>query len=52
MGREGTGFGIETNEAMILAADGDDVPMRTWTKTELAAAICDRVASLPARRGS
>ena len=46
VGREGTGFGSETNEAMILAADGDDEPLRTWTKAELASAVCDRVAAL------
>ena len=46
VGREGTGFGSETNEAMILAADGDETSLRTWTKTELASAICDRVAGL------
>jgi phosphopantothenoylcysteine decarboxylase/phosphopantothenate--cysteine ligase len=49
VGREGTGFGSETNIAMILSADGDDEPLRTWTKTELAVAICDRIASLIAR---
>ena len=43
VGREGTGFGSETNVAMILSADGPDEPLRTWTKAELAAAICDRV---------
>ena len=46
VGREGTGFGAETNEAMVLAADGDDVPLATWTKRELAAAVIDRVAAL------
>ena len=50
VGREGTGFGSETNDAMILAADGDDEPLRTWTKAELAGAICDRVAKLLPRR--
>jgi phosphopantothenoylcysteine decarboxylase / phosphopantothenate---cysteine ligase len=45
VGREGTGFGSETNEAMILAARGDDVPLRTWTKRELAGALLDRVAA-------
>ena len=43
VGREGTGFGSETNVAMILSADGADEPLRTWTKTELAGAICDRL---------
>jgi phosphopantothenoylcysteine decarboxylase / phosphopantothenate---cysteine ligase len=46
VGRAGTGFGSETNEAAIVAADGRDVPMRTWTKAELAAALCDRLADL------
>ena len=46
VGREGTGFGSDTNRAAILAADGEDVAMREWTKRELAAAICDRLAKL------
>jgi phosphopantothenoylcysteine decarboxylase/phosphopantothenate--cysteine ligase len=46
VGREGTGFGSDTNDATILSADGDDVPMRGWTKPELARAICDRLAGL------
>jgi phosphopantothenoylcysteine decarboxylase / phosphopantothenate---cysteine ligase len=46
VGREGTGFGSDTNMAMILAADGSDEPLRSWTKAELARAICDRVADL------
>jgi phosphopantothenoylcysteine decarboxylase/phosphopantothenate--cysteine ligase len=49
VGREGTGFGSETNDAMLLSREGDDEPLRTWTKRELAAAICDRVAKLLAR---
>jgi hypothetical protein len=53
VGREGTGFGSDTNVAMILTAEGPDEPLRTWTKAELAGAICDRVVrSLAARRGS
>ncbi|MCA1726572.1 MAG: bifunctional phosphopantothenoylcysteine decarboxylase/phosphopantothenate--cysteine ligase CoaBC [Actinobacteria bacterium] len=44
VGREGTGFGSATNEAMILSASGDDEPLRTWTKDELARTICDRIA--------
>lgn len=46
VGREGTGFGSDTNDAMILARDGNDEPLRTWTKTELARALCDRLAKL------
>ncbi len=45
VGREGTGFGSESNEAAILAADGSDIPLRTWTKRELASALCDRIAA-------
>jgi phosphopantothenoylcysteine decarboxylase/phosphopantothenate--cysteine ligase len=44
VGEEGTGFGADTNRALILARDGDDEPAREWTKRELAAAICDRLA--------
>jgi phosphopantothenoylcysteine decarboxylase / phosphopantothenate---cysteine ligase len=46
VGREGTGFGADTNEAMLLAADGEDVPLRRWTKRELAGAVVDRVVEL------
>jgi phosphopantothenoylcysteine decarboxylase/phosphopantothenate--cysteine ligase len=46
VGRAGTGFGTDTNEAMLLAADGNDVPLATWTKRELAGAVIDRVATL------
>lgn len=46
VGREGTGFGSETNDAMILSRSGDDEPIRTWTKRALASAICDRLAKL------
>ncbi len=46
VGREGTGFGSDTNDAMILSATGDDESLRTWTKPELATAICDRLAKL------
>jgi phosphopantothenoylcysteine decarboxylase/phosphopantothenate--cysteine ligase len=46
VGREGTGFGSETNDAAIVAADGSDTPLRTWTKSELAAALCDRIVAL------
>jgi phosphopantothenoylcysteine decarboxylase / phosphopantothenate---cysteine ligase len=51
VGREGTGFSSETNHATILSAAGDDEPLRTWTKRELASAIWDRVAKLLASGG-
>jgi phosphopantothenoylcysteine decarboxylase/phosphopantothenate--cysteine ligase len=46
VGRPLTGFGTDTNRAAILAASGEDVALREWTKRELADAICDRLASL------
>jgi phosphopantothenoylcysteine decarboxylase/phosphopantothenate--cysteine ligase len=46
VGHEGTGFGSDTNRAAILAADGSDVPMRSWDKRELAEAVCDRLAAM------
>ena len=49
VGRVGTGFGADTNHAMILAADGRDEPLRVWTKPDLASEICDRVVELLAR---
>ncbi len=49
VGREGTGFGSETDHAAILSADGQDEPLRDRTKAELATAICDRLAKLLAR---
>jgi phosphopantothenoylcysteine decarboxylase/phosphopantothenate--cysteine ligase len=49
VGREGTGFGSETNRAAIVSSSGEDEPLRDWTKRELAAAICDRIAKLLAR---
>jgi phosphopantothenoylcysteine decarboxylase / phosphopantothenate---cysteine ligase len=51
VGRAGTGFGSETNEAMILAAGGHDIPLRRWTKSELAATVVDRLAALLDARG-
>jgi phosphopantothenoylcysteine decarboxylase / phosphopantothenate---cysteine ligase len=53
VGRDGTGFGSDSDRAAILSSDGRDEPMRTWTKVELAAAICDRIAgSLGGRRAT
>ncbi|MET0801002.1 MAG: bifunctional phosphopantothenoylcysteine decarboxylase/phosphopantothenate--cysteine ligase CoaBC [Actinomycetota bacterium] len=45
VGREGTGFGSDTNDAAILDGSGDDVAMRAWSKVELARAIVDRIAA-------
>jgi phosphopantothenoylcysteine decarboxylase/phosphopantothenate--cysteine ligase len=49
VGREGTGFGADTNRAAILTRSGEDEPLRAWTKRELASAICDRLAKLLTR---
>lgn len=49
VGREGTGFGSETDRAAILSRTGEDESLRDWTKIELASAICDRLAKLLAR---
>lgn len=49
VGREGTGFGSETDRAAILSRTGEDEPLRDWTKVELASAICDRLAKFLAR---
>jgi phosphopantothenoylcysteine decarboxylase/phosphopantothenate--cysteine ligase len=46
VGRPATGFGADTNDAAILGATGPDTSLRTWTKTELAGALWDRVAAL------
>jgi phosphopantothenoylcysteine decarboxylase/phosphopantothenate--cysteine ligase len=50
VGREGTGFGSDTNDAAILSADGQDEPLRPWTKHDLAVAVVDRLAALLAGR--
>jgi phosphopantothenoylcysteine decarboxylase/phosphopantothenate--cysteine ligase len=46
VGRAGTGFGADANEALLLPASGDHEPLRSWRKRELAAAVLDRVAAL------
>lgn len=45
VGREGTGFGSDTNRAAILTRNGHDHSLRDWTKRELASAIVDRIAA-------
>ena len=51
VGRDGTGFGADTNHAAILTASDDGVPLRDWTKAGLAEAVVDRIAArlAPAR---
>jgi phosphopantothenoylcysteine decarboxylase/phosphopantothenate--cysteine ligase len=46
VGRADTGFESDTNRAAILSGAGDDVELRSWTKVELARAICDRLVVL------
>jgi phosphopantothenoylcysteine decarboxylase/phosphopantothenate--cysteine ligase len=46
VGAPGTGFGSDSDEAMILSRDGEEEPLRIWTKRELAAAVLGRVAKL------
>jgi phosphopantothenoylcysteine decarboxylase / phosphopantothenate---cysteine ligase len=46
VGAPGTGFDADTNRAMLLSANGQDVPLQEWTKRDLARAICDRLAAL------
>jgi phosphopantothenoylcysteine decarboxylase/phosphopantothenate--cysteine ligase len=43
VGREGTGFGSETNHAAVVSVNGDDIALRDWTKRELASVIIDRI---------
>ena len=50
VGREGTGFGSDADEATILGPSGTVEPMRRWTKVELARAILDRAAVALGRR--
>jgi phosphopantothenoylcysteine decarboxylase/phosphopantothenate--cysteine ligase len=45
VGRPGTGFASETNEAAIVGPGGDET-LRTWTKAELATGLWDRVAAI------
>jgi phosphopantothenoylcysteine decarboxylase / phosphopantothenate---cysteine ligase len=52
VGADGTGFGADTNDALILSASGSDERRRSWTKPELARAICDRLAGLLEQRST
>ncbi len=42
VGRPGTGFGSDTDDAAVIDAAGDTVPLRRWTKRELANENLDR----------
>ena len=49
--RADAGFAVDTNAAVLLGADGSRTEIPLSTKTELAAAICDRVERLLPLRG-
>jgi phosphopantothenoylcysteine decarboxylase/phosphopantothenate--cysteine ligase len=49
VGKPGTGFDADTNRAAILAVHGPDEPLRTWSKADLARAVCDRLTALLGR---
>ncbi len=46
VGREGTGFGADTNDAAIISAATQEAALRTWTKAELARELWDRISTL------
>ena len=46
VGAAGTGFGSRTNRAVIVGRQGEDLPLREYTKAELADVILDRVRDL------
>ena len=46
VGREGTGFGADASEALLLEPSGEPEPLRRWSKRELATAVLDRVVAL------
>ncbi|MCA1726662.1 MAG: bifunctional phosphopantothenoylcysteine decarboxylase/phosphopantothenate--cysteine ligase CoaBC [Actinobacteria bacterium] len=50
VGAPGTGFGSRTNRALIVTRHGEDLPLREYTKDELANVILDRVRDLVAGR--
>ena len=52
VGRPGTGFASDTNRAALLAREGDDAPLREWTKLELAKVICDQLVALFSERNT
>ena len=52
VGTPGTGFGSRTNRAVLVARQGEDVPLREYTKDELANVILDRVLELVRGRTS
>ena len=45
VGREGTGFGADTNHAAIVSDGDDGAALRDWTKAGLAEAVVDRIAA-------
>jgi len=45
VGRPGTGFGSDTDHAAVIDEAGPGVPLRWWTKTELATELLDRAVT-------
>ena len=45
VGRPGTGFGSDTDHAAVIDEAGHDLPLRRWTKTELATELLDRAVT-------
>ncbi|HEY7762744.1 MAG TPA: bifunctional phosphopantothenoylcysteine decarboxylase/phosphopantothenate--cysteine ligase CoaBC, partial [Actinomycetota bacterium] len=45
VGRPGTGFGSDTDHAAVIDRAGNDVPLRRWTKAELATELLDRAVT-------
>lgn len=50
--RRDIGFDVDHNEAWLIDADGGEQHLERRTKTELAAAICDRVGQMLADRAA
>jgi phosphopantothenoylcysteine decarboxylase/phosphopantothenate--cysteine ligase len=45
VGRPGAGFDADTNEAVLITADGHETHLPLQSKAHMARAICDRIAS-------
>ena len=50
VGRDGTGFGADTNRAAIVTRTATTTRSADWTKRDLAEAIVDRIARARSRR--
>jgi len=50
VGRPGAGFDVDTNEAVLITAQGDETHLPLQSKAQMARAICDRIAAALASR--